>query len=98
LASRLQRRFRLLDLLQAALATLKLLGQLIAPLALAVLRVFLGVDALGLLQKLLHLRLELRLRFPHASIAHRLVLARIRAHLRPVHRMVPELYQPRLTA
>jgi hypothetical protein len=49
----------LADPLQSAGTPLQFHGQFIAPIALAVLTVFLGVDDLGLAQQRPHLRLEL---------------------------------------
>ena len=67
-------------------------GQLVAPEILAPTLVFFGVHHPRLRQKRLDLRLQARRLFAHPLIAHRLALARVRSHLRPVDR---ELAEPR---
>ena len=89
---RLQTRFGCLDRRQALLPALQLLGQLVAPQILAPTLVFVGVHHPRLRQQRLDLRLQASRLFAHPLIAHRLALARLRAHLRPVDR---ELAKPR---
>ena len=89
---RLQTRFGCLDRRQALLPALQLLGQLVAPEILAPTLVFFGVHHPRLRQQRLDLRLQASPLFAHPLIAHRLALARVRAHLRPVDR---ELAEPR---
>ena len=89
---RLQTRFGCLDRRQALLPALQLLGQLLAPEILAPTLVFFGVHHPRLRQKRLDLRLQASCLFAHPLIAHRLALARVRSHLRPVDR---ELAEPR---
>ncbi len=89
---RLQTRFGCLDRRQALLPALQLLGQLVAPEILAPTLVFFGVHHPRLRQQRLDLRLQASRLFAHPLIAHRLALARVRSHLRPVDR---ELAEPR---
>src|SRR5262249_60545928 len=70
----------------------QLLRQLVAPLA-AVSTVFFLIGSLGLLQQLLHFFSQLLLLFLHPSVAHRLVLAGVGFHLRPVHCDPPHFHR-----
>src|SRR6516162_4325642 len=80
-----------LDLGQPRFPPPQLLRQLVAPLA-AVSTVFFLIGCLGLLQQLLHLFLQLLLLFLHPPVAHRLVLAGVSFHLRPVQCHPPHFH------
>ena len=94
----LERRLGFADLRKPTVATRKLAGKLVAPTALAVFRVLVGIDLLGASQQLGNLLLESFFGLAHALVAHRLVLRGVRLELAAVDRDVPQLDQPCLLA
>jgi hypothetical protein len=94
----LERCLRFADPAQPTLPKLKLRVDLVSRLAWSVLGVFLRVGFLSTPHQGLDLRLEALLLFLHPAVAHRLVLARIRLHLRAVERDVAYGLQSRPSA
>jgi hypothetical protein len=76
--------FGLADPLQPLLPEPQLLGQLVAPVASAIERLFFSVDRLGSGQQLLDLSLQSGKLLLHPPVAHRLVLGSISTHLRAI--------------
>ncbi len=93
---RFQTLLRLPDRQQTPLPTPQLLRQFVPPIPLPVAAILLLILLRRRRQQPLDLLPQARLLLQHPVVAHRLPLARARAHLRPVDRECPEANQPHL--
>ena len=93
---RLQPRLRRRNRRQTLLPALQLRRKFVTAHLLAVAFILFAIDRARPLQQPFNLLLQPGLLLQHPAIAHRLALARIRAHLRPIHRQRPKPHHPHL--